>query len=72
MTVPLGNDAVEMDKVGTTVIAKLALALIAVGVVVSVTEIVAVLVPVVVGVPLITPVPELIDNPAGRPVADQV
>jgi hypothetical protein len=32
----------------------------------------AVLVPGAVGVPLITPLLALIDNPAGRPVADQV
>ena len=34
---------------------------------VAVTE--AVKLPAVVGVPLITPVPELIDNPAGKPIA---
>jgi hypothetical protein len=38
----------------------------------SFTVTLALLVPVTVGVPLITPLLALIDNPAGRPVADQV
>jgi hypothetical protein len=38
----------------------------------SFTVTLAVLVPATVGVPLITPVVALIDNPAGRLVADQV
>jgi hypothetical protein len=60
------GEVVVIDKAGLIVITRLAVALRAVGVVVSVTLITAVLVPAVEGVPVISPA-VLIVRPAGNP-----
>lgn len=60
-----------LEPVETTTRLSVLLAVKAVGTVASVTVITTELVPAAVGVPEIAPVPELIDKPAGKPVADQ-
>jgi hypothetical protein len=67
----VSGDVVVIVNAGVIVMERLAVA-VCWGVLASFTVTVAVLVPADVGVPLITPLPELIDSPAGKPVADQV
>ena len=66
-----GDDVVICRGGGTMVIERVAVA-VCCGVPESFTVTLALLVAATVGVPLITPVLALIDNPAGRPVADHV
>ena len=63
------NDVVEMATGATTTIVRLLVAVIAVGVVESVTVTDTVLLPAAVGVPVMAPVDAFTVRPAGSPVA---